>query len=379
MRPIPPRKKPRNTIRLFVGLFLILSLVISYQLLLRSPKKDIKLVMVYGSEKRAWIDEVAPDFELWWSIKYPDRSLKLDFTPLGSRESMLQIVRETVTPTIWSPASSLWIPLMNFLWNQQHPLDAEQDFALIEDTHPLVQSPIIIGTWGKYAAQNNITDFASLHQLAIQPNSDLKFAHTDPQLSNSGFLSVILEVSTALGKPPDQITITDLTNKTMLKWMTELESRVHDYIGSTGFLADSAVSEGPQTLNVFILYENLIIDNNRYSGPVDRWNDILKAVYPEEGTLMNDHPYAILQGEWVTKEQKEAAQEFLAFLLSTEIQTKAMAYGFRPVNPEVALDVSIFKPEYGVEQNIAVPIFNLLEIDADVLWRIPDVWLITKR
>ncbi|MFQ5818809.1 MAG: extracellular solute-binding protein [Candidatus Heimdallarchaeota archaeon] len=379
MRPIPHRKKPRNIIRLFVGLFLILSLVISYQLFLRSPTKDVELIMVYGSEKRAWIDEVAPDFEAWWSMKYPDRSLKLDFTPLGSRESMLQIIRETVAPTIWSPASSLWIPLMNYLWNQQHSHDAVQNFTLIEGTHPLVQSPIVIGTWAKYASQNNITGFTSLHQLATQPNSDLRFAHTDPQLSNSGFLSVILEISTALGKPPDQITLTDLSNEAMLRWMIELESRVQFYIGSTGFLADSAVSEGPQTLNAFVLYENLIIDNNRYSGPVNRWNDILKAVYPEEGTLMNDHPFAILQGDWVTKEEKNAAQEFLAFLLSTEIQKKAMVYGFRPVNPELALDANIFNPENGVKQNIAVPIFNFLEIDANVLSRIPDVWLITKR
>ncbi|MFX0197585.1 MAG: extracellular solute-binding protein [Candidatus Hodarchaeota archaeon] len=379
MRSIPSRKKPRSIIWLLVAFFIVLSLVTSYHLFLRSPKKDVELIMVYGSEKRAWIDEVAPDFETWWSIKYPDRSLKLDFTPLGSRESMLQIVRETVAPIIWSPASSLWIPLMNYLWNQQHPHDAAQDFVLIEDAHPLVQSPIVIGTWSKYAAQNNITGFTSLHQLATRSNSDLKFAHTDPQLSNSGFLSVILEISTALSKPPNQITINDLSNEIMIKWMTELENRVQFYIGSTGFLADSTVSEGPQTLNAFVLYENLIIDNNRYSGPVNRWNDILMAVYPEEGTLMNDHPFAILKGVWVTKEQNEAAQELLTFLLSTDIQKKAMAYGFRPVNPDVALDTNIFNPENGVKQNITIPIFNLLEIDAEVLWRVPDVWLITKR
>lgn len=379
MCPFPPRKKPRNTIRLIVGFVLILSLVTSYHLFLRSPKKDIELLMVYGSEKRAWIEEVTPLFEERWTQNHPETSLRLDFTPLGSRESMLQIVRETVTPTVWSPASSLWIPLMNFLWNEQHPKDAEKGFILVENASPLVLSPIVIGTWSNFKHENNITGFVSLHELATQPDSELKYAHTDPQLSNSGFLSVVLEVSSALGKTPDQLTESDLTNKAMIKWLTELESHAVFYGTSTGFLAEKAVSEGPQALNAFVIYENLIIDSNLYSVDKDRWGEQLEAVYPVEGSIMNDHPYAILQGEWVSQEQKDAAEEFLAFLLSPEIQQKAMASGFRPANPEIPPDPSIFNPDNGVQMNIGVPIHDFRNVDAVVLWRIPDVWLITRR
>jgi len=354
-------------------------MVISYQLFLRQESKDIEITLVYGSEKRAWIEEVAPLFEAQWAETHPERSLRLDFTPLGSRESMLQIVRETVTPTIWSPASSLWIPLMNFLWNDQHPQDAARNFVLVEDASPLVLSPIVIGTWSNYKNQHNITGFVSLHQLAIKDDSDLKYAHTDPQLSNSGFLSVILEVSSALGKSPSQISEQDLVDEAMLKWMTELESRAEFYGTSTGFLADSAVSDGPQALNAFVIYENLIIESNLYSVDKERFGDQLEAVYPEEGTLMNDHPFAILQGEWVSEAQKEAATEFLAFLLSPEIQQKAMDTGFRPASPEVALDPGIFNQANGVQMTIDVKIHDLRNVDAWILWRIPDVWLITRK
>lgn len=346
---------------------------------LRSSKKDIELVMVYGSEKRAWIEEVAPLFEDWWEEHHPETSLRLDFTPLGSRVSLLQIIRETVAPTIWSPASSIWVPLMNALWNENHPRDTERGFVLVEDAPALVLSPTVIGTWSNYKRQHDITGFETLHQLAVQPNSDLKYAHTDPQLSNSGFLSVVLEIAAALDKPPSEITIPDLLDESMLKWMTELESRVQFYGTSTGFLADIAVSDGPQLLNAFIIYENLIIDSNLYNVDKERWGDQLEAVYPEKGTLMNDHPFAILQGDWVTSKQKAAAQEFLTFLLSPEIQHKAMASGFRPSDPEVALDPSIFNSDNGVQPDIDITVYDLRNVDAEVLERIPDVWLITRK
>ena len=165
----------------------------------------------------------------------------------------------------------------------------------------------------------------------------------------------------------------------MLKWMTELESRAQFYGTSTGFLATDAVSDGPQTLNAFVIYENLIIDSNLYSVDKERWKDQLEAVYPEEGTIMNDHPFAILQGDWVTERQKEAAQEFLSFLLRKDIQEKAMAMGFRPANPEVELDPIIFNSNNGVQMVLDIPIHDPRDIDADVLWRIPDVWILTRK
>ena len=94
---------------------------------------------------------------------------------------------------------------------------------------------------------------------------------------------------------------------------------------------------------------------------------------------MNDHPFAILQGDWVSEDQKNAAKEFLTFLLSEEIQEKAMATGFRPANPNVDLDLDIFNQANGVQLTIDVELYDLRNVDASVLWRIPDVWLITRR
>jgi hypothetical protein len=58
------------------------------------------------------------------------------------------------------------------------------------------------------------------------------------------------------------------------------------------------------------------------------------AVYPQDGTIMNTHPFAVLDGApWVRAEQVRAAIIFREFLLTPEQQAKLAMHGFRPANP----------------------------------------------
>ena len=305
----------------FSSLFLIFLLGLTFGAILgwnwssRSPPGAITLTMIYGSEKRGWIDSISDDFQEYWEKNYPDHPLTLTLKPLGSREAMTGILAGEIEPVIWSPASSIWIPLANWFWEEEY------NETLIENWEPLVFSPIIIGTWEDYADQHNIFGFQSLHDFAISPGNDLKYAHTDPHLSNSGFMAVILEVTVAAGKNNSKyLTLDDLRNNSTKEWLTELESKAVYYGESTGFLAEQAVEVGPNGLNVFIIYENLIIEKNMAGEPLARWGQKFKAVYPEEGTLLSDHPFCILNAPWVTKDQQWAAEEFLKFLMRPEIQ-----------------------------------------------------------
>jgi ABC-type sulfate transport system substrate-binding protein len=53
--------------------------------------------------------------------------------------------------------------------------------------------------------------------------------------------------------------------------------------------------------------------------------------------MLSDHPFAVLQGDWVTDEQKQAALQFRDFLLNPDQQRLALSYGFRPANATVTL------------------------------------------
>src|SRR2546428_13546940 len=55
----------------------------------------------------------------------------------------------------------------------------------------------------------------------------------------------------------------------------------------------------------------------------------LVAIYPREGTLAADHPYAVLNAPWVTAAKRQAAEAFLRFLERPDTQARFQAPGFR--------------------------------------------------
>jgi len=66
-----------------------------------------------------------------------------------------------------------------------------------------------------------------------------------------------------------------------------------------------------------------------------RWGT-LHVAYPYQN-LWNDNPYYILDAPWVSKEQRQAAETFLTFLLSEPAQMRSLQHGFRPGNPNVPI------------------------------------------
>lgn len=343
----------------------------------KGDKDEIVLKVLYTSEKKGWINSIAPEFPSWFSARNPGKSVRLEFEVQGTRTSMLSILSGESKPVVWSPAASVWVPLFEWSWQKKFG-------SLIYDENQvksLVASPIILGTWESYRNENNFTSWADLYDLA---DTELKLAHTSAQESNSGYMAVLLEITAASGKLPDQITMTDLQNTTIHEWMEKVESTAVLYGTSTGFLAKQAVQLGPSGINVMILYENLIIETAKDGEALAKWGENIVAVYPEEGTLWSDHPMVILNASWVSPDQHYAAEEFETFLLSKEIQMQSIPFGFRPGNESIVNDndtieemEAVFKPENGVDLNVSIPRFSV-PTDGEVLDRIPDVWLKTR-
>jgi len=368
------RARRKGTLRALL-ISLLLGLAIGFMLgyevgkRIAPGKGSIEIIMVYGSEKREWIEAVVPEFEEWYEARF-HKSVSVICIPMGSGKSMSQILLGQIKPVVWSPASSVWIPLMNYLWEQDHPDLVKKYGPIVKDWEPLVSSPIVIITWEEFQEDWNITGFRKLYLLAKE-GYDIKFAHTDPFLSNSGLMAVLLELVAATGKEPAELTVDDMTNRTVRAFIRTIESKAVDYMSSTGFLVDSMASEGPDKKNVVVAYENLVILYNRVG---TRWGKLV-AVYPEEGTLLSDHPFCILNAPWVSKEQAEVARALLRFLLRADIQAKAMRYGFRPANETVELDPTIFGPRLGVELEIPCRVLSAEGMDGQVVLFLPDLWL----
>jgi Ca-activated chloride channel family protein len=131
---------------------------------------------------------------------------------------------------------------------------------------------------------------------------------------------------------------------------------------------------GPEYLDAVTTYEQEVIEFNKVSA--GQLREALVAAYPQDGTVVVEHPYAILDGaDWVTPDQVRAAELLREFLLSEPRQTALGEVGLRPADP--AKRPSMIETTFG-----ANPDAHLLPaILPDVLTmdRITEVWHKNKK
>ena len=169
------------------------------------------------------------------------------------------------------------------------------------------------------------------------------------------------------------LTSADLDKKEVVAKIRAIEQTIVHYGKSTGFFADKMLERGPSYLSAAVLYENLVIES--YSKTTTAPFPIV-AVYPSEGTFWSDHPYAILDAEWVGAEEREGAEAFLKFLKSKAAQERAMALGFRPADPSIPTGAPI-DAAHGVDPKQPQ---TLLETpDGATLRKLLAVWQTAKK
>jgi len=331
------------------------------------PKK-IEFEFLYTSEKQGWIEEVTPEFERWFLERFGvEVSVRLTVT--GTHKSVNLILLGSEKPTVWSPASSIWISYLNSMWRSQgHVEDIAQDWT------PLVLSPIVIAGWRSFIETYKVAGFADLYRDAVG-GVDFKYGHPDPQLSNGGAMVAILEFAEAAGKKPEDLSTDDLKQETVLNFVRTIESKAVMYGESTGFFGAWAAENGPSAISLFGVYENVVIENSLKAER--KWNDPIMAVYPKEGTLLSDHPFVILNAEWVGKWERFAAGQYLLYLLKDDVQGLAQKHGFRPANPSVPLDQNLFSVQNGVQYELTVPVLKPLQ--GEVMKALLTAWVAVKN
>jgi Ca-activated chloride channel family protein len=315
----------------------------------------ISFTFLYTSEKQGWLEEVTPAFEEWFLERF-GITVEVNLVVTGSHDSVNLILQESSQPTAWSPASSIWIPYLNQKW-----VDLDKGDEIAQDATPLVLSPVVIAGWASFFEENSINSFEDLYQLAKE-GTEFKYGHPDPLLSNGGTMAEVLEFANALDKTPEEFTTDDFVNEDALEFVRLIESMTVNYGKSTGFFGRWAAENGPTAIDCFTVYESVVISNAEKAS--QKWGDSLVAIYPSSGTLLSDHPYVILDADWVSEYQKFAASQYLYYLLQETNQDKAQEYGFRPANPSVPLNEDIFNEINGVEFEIKVPTYRPLSGEA---------------
>ncbi|MBN1248309.1 MAG: substrate-binding domain-containing protein [Anaerolineae bacterium] len=317
--------------------------------LILPPPKPVELQVLYSTEKEAWIEEAVRRFESRRDARVGGRPIDVQLSASGSREMYLAILDEEVEPDVISPASMLQISLLQDLSASKFgtPIVNKAD---TETCRPVLTSPVILVAWADRAdvlwgqdpngsmwlrMQEALTDPRGWEAFGHPEWGFIKFGHTDPLKSNSGFQTILLMTYNYLGKTRGLTSQDILANEAYQQWFTDFENTISEFGDSTGTYMNEIISYGPSLYDFVTVYEATAI--GQMENAVGRYGE-LRVYYPP-ATSLSDHPFCVLQGSWITPEKAEAAKLFLDFLTDIEMQELALLeYGFRPVHSGVPID-----------------------------------------
>jgi len=253
-------------------------------------------------------------------------------------------------PDVWSPAATTWLLL----------LDHERPGLVPAVAQSLIQSPLVIAMPEPMAAtlrsSSKSIGWHDVLTLARDPEGWARFGKdwgrfrlgkTTPLISTSGFHALIT-LNNAAQAEEDPVA-----------FLQGVESSVVHYADSVkSFLvnlrrADDA-GRALEYVSAIAVEEKQVYDYNRgntssiycetsceFTEPITK----LMAVYPKEGTLIADHPYAVLS--WADTEHRQAASDFREHLESTPVQRLFQQEGFRNHRRQAgpALHLPYFDPD----------------------------------
>ena len=320
-------------------------------------KDQVEIGIAYGTEKQRWLEWAVQEFQ-----KTRDgKRIKVNLIPMGSLEGAHALLSGDQRIHVWSPASALYKDSFVQEWQvkySQNPIIKEE---------PLALSPMVFVMWDEryqaFVQKYKTVSFATIGQalqekggwdsIAQKPEWGLfKFGHTHPNESNSGLMTIVLAAYSYQKKTRD-LQLKDVVDVGFQNWLQSFERGVSGLSNSTGNMMKEMVLKGPSSYDGLFVYESVVIDYLKNAE--GRWGQ-LRVIYPEYNSW-NDNPYYIIDATWSSKDQRKAAQTFLEFLLSENIQKESLTHGFRPANPTVPVkfpDSPFVKyADYGVRVDLS--------------------------
>ncbi len=326
--------------------------------------KPVTLTMTYDNAEQGWIDAVVKDFNSQ-NMTACDGPIMVHATPMSSGQAMQHILNGKLQPDIWSPAGSAWLPLLNTSWHNKNG----SDLISLSATNPpptLITSPVVIAMWQDEAQAlgwpRNSIGWSDIANLIADPKGwadyqhpewgKFKFGNTSAVSSNAGLDTAIgmsyaapcyASYATAAASntyatpscPNTGLTVDSVNSSSTKQFITTIEKSAISYGTNTHTLADQMFSHERSYLSAIAAEESLVVQaNDKTKYP--NLPSPLVAIYPKEGTVESDFPFAIVQGPWLSSSKNAAALVFRDFLLTSNEQAKAIQYGFRPTTGRLA-------------------------------------------
>jgi serine/threonine protein kinase len=314
----------------------------------------VTVSLAYSTEKAAWLQEAASAFNAAnQKLNGSGKTIQLQLSDLGSVDSVDQILSSQPRPTAWSPASTLEVNRLDYKWQQEHKGTPIISYTEQFQPRSLVRSPLVLASWQQRAQlllqhyRVSTLDWDILasafqvnnwSQIGGHPDwGAVKFGQTLPTQSNSGLLTITL-LAYHYYKETRGLTGAQVNAASCWDYLGQFEGAVNAFGHSSGtYLIKDAIGTGPAQADVIATYENLVLTTQAQAQ--SQQHQPLLIYYPAVN-LLSDHPFVVLQGDWSSDEQKQAALQFRDFLLDADQQRQALANGFRPTNSSISLNDS---------------------------------------
>jgi ABC-type molybdate transport system substrate-binding protein len=309
----------------------------------RVPKTT--LTMLASTDTRAFMSEMASAF----GKQHPEYELMIDHA--GSLESVARLVEGKQNPLVFSPADSTIIDLVKAEAEEKHlaPLfETDGEGA----PQPLFSSPLVLVAWEDRAkvlekAGGGTVSWKTVQKAMAAPKGwaslggqadwgAVKLDQSDPTQSNSGLLAL---ASMALehkgGKRP--LTPADFADKGRQAFMAAIEKGVPQFPRSTEAVLIEMLKLGPAKHDLAVMYESSVVGS--LEGSTRRWGKF--RVYYPTPTLSSNHPIGLVHAAAMSPKERAGALAWIAFLRTAAAQDRALARGFRPLDPNVSLAAAV--------------------------------------
>jgi Ca-activated chloride channel family protein len=203
-----------------------------------------------------------------------------------------------------------------------------------------------------------------------------KFGHTHPAYSNVGMLMLASLAYLATGQT-EGLTADEVYSDMVVEDFRQVELHTYHYGIQSRDLLGLMVTRGPEYLHAVTTSEAETLKTNAEQGANMRFP--LVFIFPSDGTFWGEHPYCVLDADWVTDAQQEAAAVFLDYLLAPVQQEAAIVYRLRPLDESIPLEAPLAL-ENGTDPRITTAVVPGLEVpSSDVNNAVIDVFRQTKK
>jgi Ca-activated chloride channel family protein len=315
----------------------------------------IPLNVTASSEKAALLSAIADDYHQT-DRKAAGRCVEVRVSSKASGAAAEALARgwnervDGPRPDVWSPAARSWTVLV-----RQRTQAQDKGNVVPDDLPSIAQTPLVIAMPRPMAQALGWPDrqlgWSDVLALARDPRGwgskghaewgRFKLGKTNPNFSTSGLNATIATYFAATGRSSD-LTIKDVRNAKVVDYVRGVEGTVVHYGDTTlTFLQNlydaAAKGQGLSYISAVTVEEKSVWDYNQGNpsgnpetlGRQGKPRTPLVAIYPKEGTLLSDNPYAVLKAQWVDAGKQAAAKDFLAFLRGADQQRRFTDAAFR--------------------------------------------------